>query len=299
MKPVVLPALLLLALAASGCTPIGAGLAVGGATGTAAAREGGIKASLEDARISATIHDLWLKHDAEMFIKVGMTVDQGRVLLTGVVQKPEHRVEAVRLAWQAQGVRQVINEIKVANSEGIKGWARDVWISGRLRASILFDKNIQGVNYSIDTVQSIVYLMGVAQDQVELNKVMSYARTVPYVKQVVSYVKLAGTPMNQVIANGGPNAVGMAPAQPMGATDTIPPISNRVPNYGAGNTGSGGLNNPAPVSSEPLYSRQAVPMGAMPADTGNYNARMPNVPNPPPAGVMAPGRPAPIVDSGF
>ena len=37
--------------------------------------------------------------------------------------------------------------------------------------------------------------MGVAMSQDELNKVMQLARTIPNVKQVVSYVKLVGEPI--------------------------------------------------------------------------------------------------------
>ncbi|MDB2683197.1 BON domain-containing protein, partial [Alphaproteobacteria bacterium] len=50
----------------------------------------------------------------DMFTKLDLTVNQGRVLITGVVQDPAHRVEAVRLAWKPTGVQQVINEIRVA-----------------------------------------------------------------------------------------------------------------------------------------------------------------------------------------
>ncbi len=228
-----------LSIVASGCTPISVGAAVGSTAGVAAAREGGLKSSLEDTRIRAKINDLWFQKDFDMFRKVNLTVDQGRVLLTGVVQKPEHRVEAVRLAWQPAGVRQVINEIKVDNSDGIKGWARDNWISGRLRAAILFDKSIQSVNYSIDTVQAIVYLMGIAQNQQELDTVISHARTIPYVKQVVSYVKLAGAPITQM------------PTSPDAAT---------TPPQGGVQGGVGAM--PAPVSSQPLSGTQSgMPSG--------------------------------------
>jgi osmotically-inducible protein OsmY len=214
-----LPLFALLALTTlnAGCTAVGVGATVGSTAGVAAAREGGITQSLEDAKISATIHNLWIQNSVEMYAKLSLSVDQGRVLITGVVQKPQDRVDAVRLAWQAPGVKQVINEIKVANSEGIKGWARDSWISARLRSAILFDKDVQGVNYSIDTVQATVYLMGVARDQAELDKVMGYARSVPYVKQVVSYVKLAGTP---VTASGNVAPATAAPVyQPNNGVD--------------------------------------------------------------------------------
>lgn len=217
-----------LSIAASGCTPIGIGATVGSTAGVAAAREGGIKSALEDTRIRAKINELWLNHDFDMFRKVNLTVDQGRVLLTGVVQAPQHRVDAVRLAWQPEGVRQVINEIKVDSSDGLKGWARDNWITGRLRAEILFDKEIQSINYTIDTVQGVVYLMGIAQNQAELNKVTTHARSVPYVKQVVSYVKLAGTPMQQLPATGAAQApVASAPtgvsAEPLGSEPLVAP----------------------------------------------------------------------------
>lgn len=240
-----------LSLAAAGCTPIGIGATVGSTAGVAAAREGGIKSALEDTRIRAKINELWLNHDLEMFRKVNLTVDQGRVLLTGVVQRPEHRVDAVRLAWQPEGVRQVINEIKVDNSEGLKGWARDNWITGRLRAAILFDKEIQSINYSIDTVQGVVYLMGIAQTQTELNKVTSHARAVPYVKQVVSYVKLAGQAMTQLPATGQQQAIAAAPVQDYQAE----PLNNTQPVYQtpmqqgmpAQQGTSGGAGRPQPI----------------------------------------------------
>ncbi|MCD8562525.1 MAG: BON domain-containing protein [Alphaproteobacteria bacterium] len=116
----------------------------------------------------------------------------GRVLITGVVQNPENRVEAVRLAWQPEGVKQVINEIQIADSPGIGDYARDTWIATRLRTAIMFDSKVQSINYSIDVVKGNVYLMGVAQNQAELNHVIEKARTIPDVKRVVSYVKLAG-----------------------------------------------------------------------------------------------------------
>ncbi len=195
----IFPALCALFLV-SGCTPIGL---IGGAatlTGIAAVKEGGIKTSVADARIQAQINDLWFKYDFETFRKLDLTVNQGRVLITGVVQEPEDRVEAVRLAWQANGVDQVINEIRIADSEGVQGFVRDSWISARMRSALTLDKSVQNLNYSIDTVQGTVYLMGVAQNQSELNRVLEIARTTPHVKQVVSYVKLAGEPVQ---ASGG------------------------------------------------------------------------------------------------
>jgi len=172
----------------SSCTWLGIGAAA--TAGVAASKEGGISRTASDARIQIAINDLWFKYNVETFRKLDLTVNNGRVLITGVVQNPDHRVEAVRLAWQPKGVEQVINEIRIAESEGIKGFARDTWITTRLRAAIVYEKTVQSLNYSIDTVQGTVYLMGVADSQTELDKVISIARTIPDVKQVVSYMKV-------------------------------------------------------------------------------------------------------------
>lgn len=192
-------------LTASCAAPLGVAAGAGAATGIAAVQEGGLKRAASDAKIQASINDLWFTHNVEMFRKLDLTVNQGRVLVTGVVQNPEHRVEAIRLAWQPPGVKQVINEVKVADSTGIVGFARDSWISTRLRTSITLDKQVQSINYNIDTVQGVVYLMGFAQNQAELDRVIETARTIPDVRQVVSYVKIIGqedTTGNEPVVSG-------------------------------------------------------------------------------------------------
>ena len=194
MKYYVMLPLAASALALCSCTAVGVATGVGVAAGTAAVQEGGLSRAVSDVGIQTQINDLWFRHDLNMFTKLDLTVNQGRVLITGVVQDPQHRVEAVRMAWQPRGVVHVINEIKVAKSDGIVGFAKDAWISARLRTALILAGEIESINYSIDTVQGSVYLMGFAQNQAELNQVIGLARTIENVKQVVSYVKLVGTP---------------------------------------------------------------------------------------------------------
>ena len=132
-----------------------------------------------------------------MFSKLNLTVQDGHVLITGIVDNPDMRVEAVRLAWQADGVSRVINEIQIKEERSWATFARDNWITTQLRGKITFDKNIQSINYSIDTVEGVVYLMGVGQDQAEIDRVIDHARNIAYVTQVVSYVRVRGdTPEN-------------------------------------------------------------------------------------------------------
>lgn len=175
---------------------------------SSAAKEGGIRGTVSDEAIRIQISDLWFRKDVNLFGKLNLNVNQGRVLVTGVVQKPEDRVEAIRMAWQPSGVRQVINEIRVGEGGTIGNYAQDVWISGQLRTKLTFDKYIQSINYSIETVRGAVYLMGVAQNQAELDRVIDIARKINGVKEVISYVKLAGESLGAPMAAMAPDTTG-------------------------------------------------------------------------------------------
>jgi len=130
-----------------------------------------------------------------LFVETSADVHEGRVLLTGTVSNPQVRLDAVRLAWQADGVRQMINEIQVTNEGGVADFAQDSWITGQLRAKITFDTHVLAINYSIETVNGVIYLMGIAQDPAELDRVIRYARNIKYVKNVISHVRIKGTPI--------------------------------------------------------------------------------------------------------
>ena len=63
----------------------------------------------------------------------------------------------------------------------------------QIKTKLLFNGDVQSVNYSIKTVEAVVYVMGIAQSQSELNLVLETARHVPNVQKVVSYVKMLDT----------------------------------------------------------------------------------------------------------
>jgi osmotically-inducible protein OsmY len=178
--------------AVSGCisTAVGAGATVA----VAATSEKGVIGTVDDTVIRATINGLWMDYNIDVWRQLGLDVYEGRVLVTGKLEKPEDRVEAVKLCWRAAGVKEVINEIKVTDEGHLGTYARDSWISTQLRTRLIFDKHVMSVNYSVDTVDQVVYVMGIARDQYELDKVINHARSLSYVKQVVNYVILRDDP---------------------------------------------------------------------------------------------------------
>ena len=169
------------------------GILAGAATaGLAVAQERSIGTVIDDTAIELQIQHYLLQASDGLFIRVGIEVHEGRVLLTGVVPAPDDRVEAVRQAWQVNGVLEVINEVQVTNRAGITDYLRDVKITSQLRFKMLRDRDISDVNYTVETVNGIVYLMGIARSRPELDKVTTHARNIAGVQKVISHVRLSG-----------------------------------------------------------------------------------------------------------
>ena len=187
---------LLLAAGASltlgACTPVAIGTGV--AVGVAASQERGLKGAAADTKIRFQINQLWFEESTSLYGKINLQVQEGRVLLTGQVPGPEARVTAVRLAWQAEDVIEVINEIEIGDKSSLLDVARDQWIAAQLRARLVGDAAIASINYSIETVNGSVYLIGVAQNQAELDRVLAYARNIRYVRRVLNYMRLKTDP---------------------------------------------------------------------------------------------------------
>jgi osmotically-inducible protein OsmY len=174
-----------------------AALLIGGGTETAVvvAQERSVGNAIDDAGILLQLKNLYAKQDyKDLLANVTVKVVEGRVLLAGNVDKPDSQIEAVRLAWLVNGVKEVINEVQVSDQSGIWNYTRDVWISSQIRSKMLLEKGVRSINYSVITVNQVVYLMGIAQGQEELDKVTYLASTTSYVQRVVSYVRLKDDP---------------------------------------------------------------------------------------------------------
>jgi len=175
-----------------GCLELAIG--AGATVGVAAVQERGVAGTAKDQAIRAEINHLWLQKDHQYFIDLNLQIQEGRVLVSGAVKDPETRAEAIQLVWQAKNVREVINEVEVSGEGGVVRYGRDTAINTELRARLLFAKNVDSVNYSIETVNGNVYILGVAQDPTELDRVLEIARNISNVRRVVSHVLLKDDP---------------------------------------------------------------------------------------------------------
>ena len=180
--------LLLFPIGMSGCANAVMGVAT--AAVAASTTEKGLSTSVADTQIHAKLTDQFIQNDFSLITAVNITVNDGAVLLTGKIEKPEEKILATKLAWKIRGVREVVNELQITDSSSIKDIAKDLAASATLRGKLISDKNVSSLNYSIDVVNGTVYLSGIAADVNEMKRVVKHAREVRFTKQVVNYMIL-------------------------------------------------------------------------------------------------------------
>lgn len=181
-----------LVMLSSGCVaPIAIGAAgAAGATAVKATEDRGLSGAASDVQIQAAINERWFKHNVDMFQRVRLSIDEGRVMLTGRAANEDQRADAARLVREVDGVREVFNDIVLDRDATLGDSARDTWISTQLRSALLVDGDVHSTNYSLDVVDGVVYLLGVAHGEAELRRVVDHAKSLSRVRGVVSHVRV-------------------------------------------------------------------------------------------------------------
>lgn len=200
-------------LTLSGCVPM-ALVGGGSAVMTSATEERGVTGVVSDADIKTRISWKFSQHDGEIFANINIVVRQGRVLLTGRVSTAQKHIAAVRYAWEVRGVKEVMDQIKTGKEQELGDTAKDSWVTTQLNSQLLFTRDINSVNYNIHTVDGVVYVMGIAQDKTELNRVLHVIRNTKDVKKVVNYAVIR-TQMPKILKDEDmPDAKTLEPREP-------------------------------------------------------------------------------------
>jgi len=142
--------------------------------------------SLMQKNLSARI----LLANKNYFLSVKSKVLDGRIFLTGKVDQPEEKLKLTKIAWETEGVRSVRNDIKIKEDFNFKQSAKDILITSQLRTAIVLNKNIKATNYQIDTFKKKIYIYGIAQTEDEKNLVISEAKEILDVEDVVASILL-------------------------------------------------------------------------------------------------------------
>ena len=149
-----------------------------------------IGTQMDDSIMQKNLTARILLKDKKYFISVKSKILDGRIFLTGKVDNPEEKLLLTKLAWETKGTRSVRNDIKIKEEFDFKRSAKDILITSQLRTALILNKNIKATNYQIDTYKKKIYIYGIAITSNEKDLVISEAKEIPDVKDVVSSILL-------------------------------------------------------------------------------------------------------------
>ena len=145
---------------------------------------------IDDSIMQKTISAKILAKDRKYLLSVKTKVLDGRIFVTGKVDSPEEKLVITKLAWETKGARSVRNDIKIKEEFNFKQSAKDVLITSQLRTALIVNKNIKATNYQIDTYKKKIYIYGIALTSEEKDLVISEAKEILDVEDVIASIIL-------------------------------------------------------------------------------------------------------------
>ena len=189
-KVLFIPLFLIFALFNYGCSPAGV-LATGGSSALVVAEgERSFGTVIDDATIKVNIAAKFLNAENSLFVNINTSVLEGRVLLTGLVESQEIRIEAVRLVWEVEGVQEIINEIEIGNRSTLKDYAGDLWINTQARAVAAKTVGIKAITFNFETIQGKIYVAGITGRPDLLDEMIIALKNIKGVSEIVNYVMI-------------------------------------------------------------------------------------------------------------
>ena len=168
-----------------------------GVGGALAYREKTIDDTRSDVKISTKIALKFISKGLKTpTTSIDITVNEARVMLTGIARDTAKAKLAQELCWQVKGVNEVIDEIQIREDgkftfSDIGSAIYDYLITAEIETKFALAKDLRALNYQITTVNNEVYLLGVAIDEKEMNRAIAVASKVRGVNKVINHIILA------------------------------------------------------------------------------------------------------------
>ena len=181
--------LIFVSLISTGCVGVGSKGLFG--TGVSVALDPRtVGTQIDDSIMEKSITAKILSKDKKYLLAVKTKVIDGRIFVTGKVDNPEEKLMITKLAWETKGARSVRNDIKIKEEFNFTQSAKDLLITSQLRTALIVNKNIKATNYQIDTYKKKIYVYGIALTSEEKDLVISEAKEILDVEDVIASIIL-------------------------------------------------------------------------------------------------------------
>tara|TARA_B100000767_G_scaffold141879_1_gene134077 strand:+ start:3880 stop:4458 length:579 start_codon:yes stop_codon:yes gene_type:complete len=129
--------------------------------------------------------------DKKYFLSIQSEVIDGRIFLSGKVDKAEEKIKITKMSWETKGVRSVKNAITIKGQSNFRKTAKDILITSQLRSALIFNKKTKSRNYTLETINKNIYIFGIAMDNEEKKEVINEANKIYDVEEVYPSIYLA------------------------------------------------------------------------------------------------------------
>lgn len=170
---------------------------------------------IDDSAITAKIKTALLAKEDVKALRINVDTLEGKVTLTGSAESREQIQQAGEIAAGVAGVKSVDNRVALKKAEAgsppavtvrtqIKESADDkptrtagefiddAWIHAKVKAALMRDEKVPGMQISVDTVNKVVTLTGQLADRAVADKAVELAAAVKGVKSVNDQLQVAG-----------------------------------------------------------------------------------------------------------
>lgn len=210
-------ALLLAAVAGSsvllaGCFPLVAGGVAGGAISLADRRTTGAQA--DDQAIELKAFSRFGERFKSDKVSLSVTSFNRIALITGFVPDAASRSEAAAIVGRIENVRTVLNEVSVGPKPSLTAYAKDTWITTRVKTSLIDTKDLHANAIKVYTEAGVVYLMGIVTER-EATHAAGVASKVSGVLRVVrAFEVISEAELARMSSQGQADEGAKAPAKP-------------------------------------------------------------------------------------
>ena len=163
---------------------------VGAVAFSSSAQEKGLGTSINDKVIYVKLRNAIYDWNTVVSEKVSISVDNGSVLVTGQLKNINTKIKLTKIIWEVNSVKEVNNKVQISETNNLKNIAKDLASLGEIRARLMASKKLNSLNFSIDVVNNVAYISGIASSEEEISVVTQIAQEARFIKEVQNFVKL-------------------------------------------------------------------------------------------------------------
>ena len=163
---------------------------VGAVAISSSAQEKGFGTSINDKVIYLKLRNAIYEWNSPVSQKISISVDGGSVLVTGQLKNIDTKINLTKVIWEVNGVKEVNNKVQISETSNFKNIAKDLASLGEIRARLMASKKLNSLNFSIDVVNNIAYISGIASSEEEISIVTQIAQQARFIEEVQNFIKV-------------------------------------------------------------------------------------------------------------